>query len=600
MAICARPSARRPAKRTRFMIDRSLFSLPGIRRALALLAALALALGLLAVAQALALSRAIVALWSGGALEDALAPAAAFLGCFATRQLVRGAQDAQMERYARERAGELRRSLLERLYDEGPELANRMGAGNAAATALEGVASVESYLELILPKMVQVAVVPLVILIALFLLDPISSVIALAAYPVTILYMVMLGKTAQERAARRHEEFARLSNHFIDSLRGLETLRLFGRSREQAGRIYATSERFRAATMKTIATATLSSALLDLIATFGLAGIAIILGFRLSSAEMGLAPALAVLVLVPDYFAPLRAFASDFHASLDGKNALAGIIAVLDGPLPEACTARIAPWGASSSLALRGVGYRYARGEERALERIDLSFRGFERVAVVGLSGAGKSTLARLVAGFASVTDGTIELDGQDTRSLRHPAWHDQVAYIAQRPHIFRATLRENLAFYRPDAGDGEIRDATRKLGLQDLIDDLEDGLDTMVGDGARRLSGGEAHRVALCRALLDPRRRILILDEPTAHLDIETEHELKERILPLFEGRLVIFATHRLHWVRDMDRVIVLNRGRIVADGAPDEMRSGDTGYLALARDILGDAAPTEGGTTR
>lgn len=582
------------------MIDRSLFSLPGIRRALALLAALALALGLLAVAQALALSRAIVALWSGGALEDALAPAVAFLGCFATRQLVRGAQDAQMERYARKRAGELRRSLLERLYDEGPELVNRMGTGNAAATALEGVASVESYLELILPKMVQVAVVPLVILIALFLLDPISSVIALAAYPVTVLYMVMLGKTAQERAARRHEEFARLSNHFIDSLRGLETLRLFGRSREQAGRIYATSERFRAATMKTIATATLSSALLDLIATFGLAGIAIMLGFRLSSAEMGLAPALAVLVLVPDYFAPLRAFASDFHASLDGKNALAGIIAVLDGPLPEACTARIAPWGASSSLALRGVGYRYARGEERALERIDLSFRGFERVAVVGLSGAGKSTLARLVAGFASATDGTIQLDGQDTRSLRHPAWHDQVAYIAQRPHIFRATLRENLAFYRPNAGDGEIRDAARKLGLQDLIDDLEDGLDTMAGDGARRLSGGEAHRVALCRALLDPRRRILILDEPTAHLDIETEHELKERILPLFEGRLVIFATHRLHWVRDMDRVIVLDRGRIVADGAPDEMRSGDTGYLALARDILGDAAPTEGGTTR
>ena len=327
------------------MIDRSLFSLPGIRRALALLAALALALGLLAVAQALALSRAIVALWSGGALEDALAPAAAFLGCFAARQLVRGAQDAQMERYARERAGELRRSLLERLYDEGPELANRMGTGNASATALEGVASVESYLELILPKMVQVAVVPLVTFIALFLLDPISSVIALAAYPVTVLYMVMLGKTAQERAARRHEEFARLSNHFIDSLRGLETLRLFGRSREQAGRIYATSERFRAATMKTIATATLSSALLDLIATFGLAGIAILLGFRLSSAEMGLAPALAVLVLVPDYFALLRAFASDFHASLDGKNALAGIIAVLDGPLPEACTARVAPWG---------------------------------------------------------------------------------------------------------------------------------------------------------------------------------------------------------------------------------------------------------------
>ena len=580
------------------MIDRSLFYLPGIRATLARLAVFNAALGALAVAQAWSLALAISSLWAGGALAQSLAPALAFLLCYVLRQAVRTVQDARMEDYAGARASELRRRLLERIYDEGPALVQKAGSCGISELALEGVSQVETYLELILPKMIGVAVVPAIILLAIFSTDPVSGVIALVCYPVTVLYMVMLGKTAQERAARRHAEFMRLSNHFIDSLRGIETLRLFGRSRAHAGRIFSVSESFREATMKTIAVATLSSAVLDLIATFGLAGIAILLGFRLSDGEVSLLPALFVLIMVPDYFAPLRAFASDFHASLDGKNALSAIMEVTSGEVPgttgveaeETDAGERFSWGPRSTLELAGVRFSYDRGRQ-ALEDVGFTVRGDMRVGLVGLSGAGKSTLASLLAGFIAPDVGDILLDGKRVPSLCFQGWRQQVAYIPQTPYIFHATLAQNIAFYRPDAGRDQIEDAARAMGLCDLVDELPQGLDTVIGEAGRPLSGGESHRVALARAFLDPSRRVLILDEPTAHLDIETEMELKDTLLPLFSDRLVIFATHRLHWVEQMDLVLVMASGRLVQSGRPDQLKTTD-GYLALAGAINGESS--------
>lgn len=584
------------------MIDRALFALPGSRRALALLACCAAALGALAVGQGLALARAVAVLWEGAAPADAAPAAAAFLACYVARQLVRNIQDARMERYARERADALRRDLLAAYYDGGPRLLQRLGTGVTATAALEGVDRVQTYLELMLPKLAAVALVPLIVLGQVALLDWVSGVIALAAYPTAIMFMVILGLTAQERAVRRHAEFQRLSNHFIDTLRGLETLRLFGRSRAHGKHVLAVSERFRAATVRTLAAGTLSSAVLDLIATFGLAAVAIMLGFRLSDGTLPLFPALAVLVLVPEYFAPLRDFAADFHATLDGKNALSQVTGVLaqaggtggavareEGTGTGAASARsgkaadasgratdsgrapIAPWGPDSALELRGVGFSYSPGGDGApaLRDVDLSMRGFERIGITGPSGAGKSTLVSLLAGFETPSAGAILVDGVPVDGLHRPDWQRQVAYIPQAPHLFHATLRENLAWYRPDADDAAIEGAVRAVGLDALACELPRGLDTVIGEGARALSGGEAHRVALARAALDPTRRVWILDEPTAHLDIETELELKERLLPLLEGRLVIFATHRLHWMRDMDVVLTVEDGRVTGAGA-------------------------------
>lgn len=347
--------------------------------------------------------------------------------------------------------------------------------------------------------------------------------------------------------------------------------------------------------MKTLRVATLSSTVLDLFSTFSLAAVAIMLGFRLVDGTLVLFPALLVLILVPEYFKPVRDFASDYHASLDGKNALITIQQLI-GQRDEDAAARAAraneavpAWDADARLEVRDLGFSYP--DAAVLHDVSFSVQGFRKVGIVGTSGAGKSTLVNLLGGFAAPTEGALVVNGEDAGTLGCAAWQKQVVYIPQNPYLFHATLRENIAFYAPDAAEGDIERAVRVMGLEDVVAELPDGLDTLIGEGARALSGGQAQRIALARALLDPSRRILLFDEPTAHLDIETELELKERMLPLMEGRLVFFATHRLHWTRDMDLVLVMEDGRIVEAGAPDALLARGGAFARLVSQMGGEA---------
>lgn len=573
------------------MIDRALFALEGIRGALAALVALAAARALLVVGQAWALASAIVHLWEGAPLLDQGMLIALFLACFVGGQGVRYAQDAYLDRYAYARIDDLRRELLQAVFGQGARIVQEAGTGSVTAMVLEGIDQVETYLRLILPKIVCVVVVPLVVLVCVFPVDWVSGAIMLVMYPVIVFYMGLIGATAKAAASLQHEEYQRLSNHFIDSMRGIDTLKLFGRGKRHGARIHEVSERFREATVKTLRIATLSGSVLDLISTLSLAAVAIMLGFRLVDGSIAFFPALFVLVVVPEYFKPIREFASDYHASLDGKNALASIQAIVASASGEAqgrrADAGIPAWSEEAVLELDGVGFSYP--EHEALSGVTFSARGFARIGVVGASGSGKSTLVNLLGGFSAPSAGEVRAAGRTLLDLRDPSWQRQVIYIPQDPYLFHATLRENIVFYRPDASESDVEQAVRVVGLEDLVAELPDGLETLVGEGARALSGGQAQRIALARALLDRSRRILLFDEPTAHLDIETELELKERMLPLMEGRLVFFATHRLHWAHDMDAVLVMEDGRAVEFGAPSELAALGGAYARLAAQVEG-----------
>ncbi|MDR2059156.1 MAG: thiol reductant ABC exporter subunit CydD [Lactococcus lactis] len=568
------------------MIDKSLFELPGVRRMFPILGILAVFQFIAIAGQALFLATAITKLWQGQLFSHTIPWVLGFFACFLSREIINFGRSKALDKLAYQLATKLRGDMLDKFFRLGPVAIANLGSGSAATTVITGIDQVENYIKLVLSKVLNMMIIPMLILIPVYFLDWQSGIVLTLTFPFAIIFMILLGYAAQGRAERQYKTFQYLSNHFLDSLRGISTLKYFGLSKDYSNSIYKTSEDFRKETMGALRIAMLSTFALDFFASLSVAVVALFLGLRLMSGDILLFPALAALILAPEYFLPLRDFASDYHATLNGKNALAAVNEVLSteentlSVLTEKVT-----WSANSQLQLTELGKIYDTG--RGISNVNLSVNGFKKIAIVGNSGSGKSTLLSMLAGFLKPTAGEIKLNEQSLTSLTDENYRQSVQFIPQKTYIFAGTFRENLAFYEPDSTDDEIKAAAKLSGLESLIDEI--GLDGQIGASGRTISGGQAQRVALARAFLSHTRNILFLDEPTAHLDIETELEIKANILPLLENKLVFIATHRLHWLSSMDLVIVLNEGQVAGIGTPEQLLSENTYYQKLLSQMRG-----------
>lgn len=568
------------------MIDKSLFELPGVRIMFPILGILAVFQFIAIAGQALFLATAITKLWQGQLFSHTIPWVLGFFACFLSREIINFGRSKALDKLAYQLATKLRGDMLDKFFRLGPVAIANLGSGSAATTVITGIDQVENYIKLVLSKVLNMMIIPMLILIPVYFLDWQSGIVLTLTFPFAIIFMILLGYAAQGRAERQYKTFQYLSNHFLDSLRGISTLKYFGLSKDYSNSIYKTSEDFRKETMGALRIAMLSTFALDFFASLSVAVVALFLGLRLMSGDILLFPALAALILAPEYFLPLRDFASDYHATLNGKNALAAVNEVLSteentlSVLTEKVT-----WSANSQLQLTELGKIYDTG--RGISNVNLSVNGFKKIAIVGNSGSGKSTLLSMLAGFLKPTAGEIKLNEQSLTSLTDENYRQSVQFIPQKTYIFAGTFRENLAFYEPDSTDDEIKAAAKLAGLESLIDEI--GLDGQIGASGRIISGGQAQRVALARAFLSHTRNILFLDEPTAHLDIETELEIKANILPLLENKLVFIATHRLHWLSSMDLVIVLNEGQVAGIGTPEQLLSENTYYQKLLSQMRG-----------
>lgn len=568
------------------MIDKSLFELPGVRRMFPILGILAVFQFIAIAGQALFLATAITKLWQGQLFSHTIPWVLGFFACFLSREIINFGRSKALDKLAYQLATKLRGDMLDKFFRLGPVAIANLGSGSAATTVITGIDQVENYIKLVLSKVLNMMIIPMLILIPVYFLDWQSGIVLTLTFPFAIIFMILLGYAAQGRAERQYKTFQYLSNHFLDSLRGISTLKYFGLSKDYSNSIYKTSEDFRKETMGALRIAMLSTFALDFFASLSVAVVALFLGLRLMSGDILLFPALAALILAPEYFLPLRDFASDYHATLNGKNALAAVNEVLSteentlSVLTEKVT-----WSANSQLQLTELGKIYDTG--RGISNVNLSVNGFKKIAIVGNSGSGKSTLLSMLAGFLKPTAGEIKLNEQSLTSLTDENYRQSVQFIPQKTYILAGTFRENLAFYEPDSTDDEIKAAAKLAGLESLIDEI--GLDGQIGASGRTISGGQAQRVALARAFLSHTRNILFLDEPTAHLDIETELEIKANILPLLENKLVFIATHRLHWLSSMDLVIVLNEGQVAGIGTPEQLLSENTYYQKLLSQMRG-----------
>ena len=563
------------------MIDKQIMKLPGMKQLLGLLAGLSFLQALFIIGQAYGLARAITGLWEGRPLEEQWGWILLFFCSFIARQAVIYFRSKRLDDYSYQQAADLRDQLLEKLFRVGPQIAQQQGTGNVTTMVLEGINQVENYLKLILAKIMNMSIIPWVILALVFYLDWESGLVLLLVFPLIIIFMIILGYAAQSKAEKQYRTFQLLSNHFIDSLRGIDTLKLFGVSKKYGKSIFASSERFRKATMASLKVGILSTFALDFFTTLSIAVVAVLLGLRLINEGILLFPALTILILAPEYFLPIRDFSSDYHATLDGKNAMTAVTEILHQPEAQVPAVTVPRWQEDAQLTIDQLAFSYE--EKAALTDINLNVTGFKKIGIIGLSGSGKSTLINTLSGFLVPDSGEITLGGAKTTAFRQASWQEQLIYIPQNPYIYRLTLQENVAFYQPTATKKAVLKAIEVAGLTELLAELPQGLDTMLGEGERHLSGGQAQRIALARAFLDQQRKILLFDEPTAHLDIETEVALKERMLPLMENRLVFFATHRLHWMEEMDEIIVMDQGRIVEQGTLAQLQQKQGAFTEL-----------------
>ncbi|MBY9082113.1 ABC transporter ATP-binding protein/permease [Paenibacillus sp. HN-1] len=649
-------------------MDKNLLGYKGVKPVFVAVGFLTLVQSLSILLLAKSLAEVISALFAGDPLKEQWGTALLFLLAFLVRHACGQLMSGLAYRFAEKTSGDMRRRMMEKLFRLGPRMAGDQGTGTLVTLALEGVTKFRTYLELIIPRMVGMGVTPWVLLLYVFLQDKTSGIILTLTMPIIVVFMILIGTTAQKHMDRQLASYRTLSNHFVDSLRGLETLKFLGRSKSHKRSIAEVSDRYRSATMKTLRVAFLSSFALDFFTMLSVASVAVSLGLRLVNSEMTLVTGLTILIIAPEYFLPVRLVGADFHATLDGKEAGEKIKSIIDketvqasligektapvqageagaaaasgqtvsaeravpaehaapaeheqakqgdrtessgaidgtepsirggksqtgqtivpsvaGAQPALPTAEVFTWNNGGTLSLNGIGLRHEEDGPASLIDVHLQFAGTGKIGIIGESGAGKSTLIDILAGFLHPGEGMITINGQAVSGLTDDAWRRQASYIPQRPYIFSGTLADNVRFYHPEASIEAVEGAVAAAGLAPLAASLPGGLNEPIGGGGRRLSGGQEQRVALSRALLSD-RPIMLLDEPTAHLDIETEYELKETMLPLFEGKLVFLATHRLHWMADMDQIIVMKQGRVAEVGTHQELLERKGAYYELA----------------
>lgn len=567
-------------------MGRDVFKYPGIKWILASLAVLTVIQGAMIIVMARSLSRAITDLFHNHTFASIMIEIGLFAGAYFLRHLLNVIKKQIVYRYAAKMATDMREAFMDSLFLLGPRFARKEGTGKIVTMVMEGVADFRRYLELFLPKFINMAIIPAMIWIYVLFEDRTSALILFITFPILILFLIILGLAAKKQADSQFESYRILSNHFVDSLKGLETLKYLGISHSHEQSIAGVSERYRKATMKTLRVAFMSSFALDFFTMLSIAIVALFLGLGLIGGSTSLVVALAVLILSPEYFLPVRELGSDYHATLDGQEAgrnIQQIIREAQKAKAQAVAPELPAFNEDTKLNLNGLTVIHEEAAEPTLQDISLDVQGYEKIGVIGATGAGKSTFIDVVSGFLNPSSGTTALN-QTPFAFSDSGWQKQVTYIPQHPYLFHLSIKENIRFYQPEASDEQVKEAARAAGLEELILSLPERYETVVGESGRMLSGGQEQRIAMARAFLSG-RSIILLDEPTAHLDIETEYELKTPMIKLFENRLVFLATHRLHWMMEMDRIIVMDNGQIVEIGSHEELLAKAGYYYRLVQ---------------
>ncbi|MDR1322033.1 MAG: thiol reductant ABC exporter subunit CydD [Gracilibacteraceae bacterium] len=498
----------------------------------------------------------------------------------------------------------LREAVLAHMEKIGPLRLREEQTGELLHLVTEGLEVLHAYFGKYLPQLFKTGILPILFLGVIFPRDWTTGLILLVTAPLLPMFMMMIGKWAGSETKKRWRVLARMTGYLQDVLQGMTTLKILGQSAKQAEKVEEISEDFRRVSLGVLRIAFLSALTLELFSTLSIAIVAVALGLRLVGGGIDFQTAFFLLLLAPEFYLPIRSLGAQYHASLNGAAAAERVYAFLRTPAggstddkgsaapdPGRLKPRLGVDAAAGiSVSFCDVTLTYGEERERALEGLSFELRAGEKIGLVGPSGGGKSSVLNLLLGFVLPDSGRILINGADMRDLDIEAWRRLVAWVPQKPWVFAGSIRDNLLLGNTEATEELMRQTCSELGLAEFVADLPDGYATRVGQGGRGLSGGQIQLLAIGRAALR-RAPLLLLDEATANLDLAREETVQNALWRLMRDKTVVAAAHRLQTTMRMDRILVLQRGRVSESGAPAELMRRDGAFRALRQAGLGGA---------
>jgi ATP-binding cassette subfamily C protein CydD len=484
---------------------------------------------------------------------------------------------------------EIRRQVLDRLQQAGPAWIQGKPAGSWATLILEQIDDMHDYYARYLPQMALATCVPLLIVAAIFPSNWVAALILLVTAPLIPMFMALVGMGAADANRRNFLALARLSGHFLDRLRGMDTLRIFGRGEAETDSIREASQDFRHRTMEVLRLAFLSSGVLEFFTSLSIALVAVYFGFsylgELNFGSYGMAVTLSsgflALILAPEFFQPLRDLGTFYHAKAQAVGAADSLKTFLEAPLahPEQGDQVLET---SEPVTLQAKDLFITSPEGKMLVGpLNFTLGAGQRAVLVGQSGSGKSSLLNALAGFLPYS-GSLLVNGVELRHLQPEGWHRLMSWVGQNPQLPAPTLRDNVLLGNPDANEEELNNALEKAWVNEFLPQLPQGVDTAVGEQSARLSVGQAQRVAVARALIAP-CCLLLLDEPAASLDAHSEQRVMQALTEASTQQTTLMVTHQLEGLTEWDAIWVMENGQIIEQGTYQQLVEANGVFTSL-----------------
>ncbi|WHY16914.1 thiol reductant ABC exporter subunit CydD [Paenibacillus sp. G2S3] len=560
------------------------------RNNMALLAIISLALGTAIVSQAGLLAEAVQRIFvERASFSSVILLLGILLAVMAIRTLLSYGNGKIGLRMAATAKTNMRAAVLQNLTHASMPSTLRGQTGGKVSIALDAVDEADSYFSQYMPRMMEAAIIPILILVVTFIQHANTGFILLFTAPFIPLFMILVGLKTKNKSEEKYAQLAEFSGTFLDSLQGLVTLKIFGRAHRQQQKIEHSSLSYRDATMGILKIAFTNTFMLESIVMLSIGIVALELAIQLLVFKsMTFHTAFLVLLLVPEFYNLLKNTGTAFHSGRTSMGAIRKVEQMLEEPAGESrdeidsmdrghrvSKLEIANFNDLSvppSMEINHLQFQYAPDSFK-LETGQIQFNPGEHIAIVGKSGSGKTTLLHLIAGLLKPESGTLLVNGSPLSQYDETEWFEHVSYITQHPYIFAGTFSENIAIgARGSISRAEIERAGEEAGLAALTAQLEHGFDTFVGEGGRGLSGGEKQRLALARAFLK-RPAIILFDEPTVGLDLHTERVLQRSIAKLAKTATMITVAHRLYTIQQADKILFMDNGVLVDSGRHDEL---------------------------